>query len=211
MFDVRFTSLPTWTRKPAAEGRAAAFKTPYTQTLENLEREIRKLDGRDVRIEAGFLPHQIRVDGWPRGGAEPAHAGVVLYFTTGKDEALCFPCATYSKMHHNVHAIALTLECLRSVDRYGVTLAHEQYRGFLALPAPADTGLTVEMAAFVFASFAAVPKDDVLGNTAAFKGAYRQTAARLHPDRGGSMKDWQEFQDAAVILEKHHAGAEGYR
>jgi hypothetical protein len=140
----------------------------------------------------------------------PKHPGVVLYFET-KDGALTFPAATYERMQDNLHAIALTLECLRAVDRYGVTLAHEQYRGFLALPAPADTGLTVDQAALVISSLAAVPKDDVLESASAYKAAYRQTAAKLHPDRGGSIKDWQEFQDAAVILEKHHAGAEGYR
>jgi hypothetical protein len=37
--------------------------------------------------------------------------------------------ATGSKVSHS--------QIVRAVDRYGATLAHEQYRGFLALPAPA--------------------------------------------------------------------------
>lgn len=205
MLDARFKALPKWDRTPAIEARQAHFKTPYNKTLDKLEYEIEKLDGREIRIEAGYRIDQIRNDGWPRGGVTPAHPGVVLYFES-RDGALCFPCGTYSRMEDNLHAIALTLENLRAVDRYGVTLRHQQYIGFAALPAPQTSG-TLEQAAALLAEIAGVPARDMIQSREAYRGAYRVVAARLHPDSGGDRNVWQTFQNAAVLLEEHHAAA----
>lgn len=208
MLNAHFTPLPKWDRLPALERRKSSFKQTYLQTLDLLEYEIGRLQGREIRIEAGFTLAQLRNDGWPRNGERPAHPGVVLYFETA-DGALAFPAAAYAGMQANMHAIALTLECLRAVDRYGVTLAHEQYRGFLALPAPVTYG-TVDQAAIMLASIAAVPKDYILDSAEAFRNAYRIAAAQLHPDAGGDRNAWEAFQNAAVLLEKHHAGVAGH-
>jgi hypothetical protein len=43
---------------------------------------------------------------------------------------------------HNVRAIALGLEALRKVDRYGITRRGEQYAGWKALPAGIGIGAT---------------------------------------------------------------------
>jgi hypothetical protein len=208
MLNAHFTPLPKWDRLPALQRRKSFFKQTYMQTLDLLEYEIGKVQGRDIRIEAGFTLAQLRNDGWPRTGERPAHPGVVVYFEND-DGALAFPAATFAGMHANLHAIALTLECLRAVDRYGVTLAHEQYRGFLALPAPATRG-TVEQAAILLASYGAVPKDFLLDDAELYKLTYRKIAAVLHPDAGGDRDAWEAFQNAAVLLEKHHAGAAGH-
>ena len=42
--------------------------------------------------------------------------------------------------HANVRAIALGLEALRKVDRYGIAGSGEQYRGWTALPAAFAAG-----------------------------------------------------------------------
>lgn len=107
-------------------------------------------------------------------------------------------------MEDNLHAIALTLENLRAVDRYGVTLRHQQYLGFAALPAPQTSG-TVDQAAELFAQIAGVPAGDVIKSLEAYRGAYRLAAAKLHPDLGGDRNAWEAFQNASVLLEAHHA------
>lgn len=207
MLDARFKPLAKWIRTPELGYKSAQFKTAYNRTLDKLEYEILKLDGCDVVIEAGYTLPQIRNDGWPRGGTAPSHPGVVLYFkaTAG---ALCFPCGTYSRMEDNLHAIALTLESLRAIDRYGVTLQHQQYIGFATLPAPETRG-TVDQAAELFASLAGRGTQEILQEREAFRRAYRVVAARLHPDTGGDRGAWEAFQNAAVLLEEHHKGAAG--
>ncbi len=46
-----------------------------------------------------------------------------------------FPCDRFKHWDDNLRAISLTLERMRAVDRYGVTLNKQQYAGFKALPA----------------------------------------------------------------------------
>lgn len=202
MIDARFCALLKWDRQPALENRRSTFKTAYNKTLDKLEREITHLEGRDIRIEAGFALHQIRNDGWPRGGAAPAHPGVVLYFTS-KDGPLCFPCGTFGTMGANLQAIALTLEALRAIDRYGATVGHEQYRGFTALP-PAPKPMSVEGAAEFIAMNSSVSRGVVIEQADGYRLAYRQAATRLHPDVTGSNEAFYRLGKAKEVLDKHH-------
>ena len=210
MIDARFRSLPKWNRKPDLKYRRAQFKTPYNKTLDALERELRHLKARNIVIEAGYRIDQIRNDGWPRGGMAPSHPGAVLYFS-GADGDLCFPCGTYSRIEHNIHAIALTLENLRAVDRYGVTLAHQQYLGFAALP-PAPQQMTVEdAAAFIAANSSFTPGGVIIENRETYRLAYRQAATRLHPDVTGNNDGFYKLGQAKERLDAHHrlAGPHG--
>jgi len=77
-----------------------------------------------------------------------------------------------------------------------------------ALPAPA-TKETIERAAELLASFAATTVAAVLEDREGFRQAYRIIESRLHP---GSDRDaWEAFQNAAVLLERHHVAQERRR
>lgn len=202
MIDASFKPLPKWDRKPDPQWKNASFKTPYNKTLDKLEYEIGHLRGHDIRIDAGYSREQIRNDGWPRGGTRPAHPGVVLYFES-PDGPLCFPCATYNTMEANLHAIALTLENLRAIDRYGVTLGHEQYRGFLAL-APAPESMTVEGAAMFIQLHSSFTHGPIVESASSYRHAYKQAASRLHPDVTGNNEGFYKLGQAKAVLDKHH-------
>jgi len=135
MIDARFRPLPKWPEPRPLQMRTSQFKSTYAKTLNVLEYELGKLDARNIVIEAGFALADIRNDGWPRGKVRPTHPGIILYFD-GADGTMRFPCGTYSDFDSNMHAIALTLANLRAIDRYGVTMGHEQYQGFKQLAAP---------------------------------------------------------------------------
>jgi len=178
---------------------------PYNRTLDLLEYELRQLKARDVRIEAGYNLASLRNDGWPRGGTRPSHPGVVLYFT-GVDGDMCFPAGAYSRMEDNLHGIALTLECLRAVDRYGVTMAHEQYRGFLALPPArsASEAWTIDSAVAWLALRTGRTESSLLENRATYREAYRAAAARMHPDNpAGSVDQFAVLQAVSGLLDEH--------
>jgi hypothetical protein len=203
MLQVRFLPLPKWNRLPKLQGLRSQFKTSYDKTLDKLEYEIGRVDGHDVRIEAGYAPHQIRNDGWPQSKATLAHPACVLYFDCASGP-LSFPCATYSALAANLHAIALTLECLRAVDRYGVTQSHQQYVGFAALP-PVARELNVEEAAAFIGNIAGARADLILRSSESYRVAYRHAASKLHPDQNtDGMEDFLKLGQARQLLDAHH-------
>jgi hypothetical protein len=179
---------------------------PFNHTLDHLEHELAALKAADVLIEAGFGLSQIRNDGWPRGGQEPNHAGVVLYFKRGAD-TLRFACGTYRTWRQNLHAIYLTLEALRAIDRYGATSGHEQYIGFKQLPAAPESAWSVDSAARWLAARTPWAKNVavIIDDYDTYRMAYRESAAALHPDRGGSSELFQALGEVARVLDKHHA------
>lgn len=207
MLEARFRPLAKWPGKLGM--RNGQFRTTYIATLDKLEYELSRIKARDITIEAGFAASQLRNDGWPRGGdVRPSHPGVILYCTT-PDGPLRFACGTFLSHHQNLHAIALTLEALRAVDRYGATQAHEQYKGFAALPpaatAAATKGWTLEDAAVWLASRTpwALNGAELLGNYESYRRAYREAAAQLHPDRAGSADGFHALQVVAELMEEH--------
>lgn len=136
--DIRFRPLPVWPHPPTpAEKRRSqsVFSATWSATLDLLERELRHLDADDVIVGAGLAERDIRLDGWPRADARwPSHPGVELSFSRGRGgERLVYATDVCAVWQHNVRSIALGLEALRAVDRYGITRRGEQYAGFRAI------------------------------------------------------------------------------
>ncbi len=159
------------------------FQATYGRTLEDLERELGHLDAVDITIQAGFPTSKIRNDGWPYSSARPDHPGVVLQFRQGKD-ILTFRSLKYGTFEENLRAIALTMDALRRVDRYGV-VEGEQYQGFKRLEAgdPKDAAVEFIKAA---SGLKAGSMDE----------HYKAAARKLHPDLGGSHDEFVRLQSA---------------
>lgn len=213
MLDVRFRPLDKWPENTPLGKRHAHFKTPFNRTLDMIEYELRKLGATEILIEAGFTLPDLRNDGWPRGGAEPSHPGVILYFKS-KEGPMRFPCGTYSTWRDNLHALALTLENLRAIDRYGVTLGHQQYLGFRALPPATTKFATLEDAAqFLEIQCGGLATlSPILDSPDSYRSAYREAARRLHPDNAsGNQHLWNLLTEAKTLLDQHHGVGGGAR
>lgn len=203
MIDLRFRPLEKTDWIGELAGQRSAFKMKFAATLDLLEFELRKLQAGNIIVEAGFTLQGLRNDGWPHSGAHPAHPGIVLYFDS-PEGPLRFPCGTYKSWQANLHAIALTLENLRAIDRYGVTLMHQQYAGFKMLTAP-DTRTLARQAATVLASLAVRPVDYIMEDAECFRLAYRAAVQQCHPDTStGREEDWRQLQDAKRVLEAYY-------
>lgn len=208
MLDARVRPMTKWKEPTPLEFRNSQFRASYTKTLDALEYELDKLEAYDIFIEAGYSLQQLRNDGWPRGGQKPSHPGVVLYFKS-KDGPLRFPCGTYNTFESNLHAIALTLGNLRAIDRYGVTLGHQQYLGFKALPPAQSEGWTVEDAAnwlLTRGGYTVSERSvkDLLDISDVYRSVYKKVAMELHPDRGGNLEHFHVLQTVARLLDEHH-------
>lgn len=185
-------SIRSWPGEltPPSQRRQPNFKASLTQTVKTLSTEIRNLcDTRAQRESAELLiaipAEGFRLDGKPRANAYPEHPGVIFSLDS-KHGRLSYPCDTFTTWQANLRAIALALEALRLVDRYGVTKRGEQYRGFLAL----ESGVAGQ------APFRTV--DEVAGFLSTIAGSgegqswgvwLREAKRRSHPDAIGGDAD----------------------
>jgi len=208
MIDARFVPLDRWPMEPTKSKRPDPFRTTYLQTLDLLESELRHLRANEVLIQAFFTREQLRNDGWPKTTAAPREAGVILSFKS-RGKPLSFPCDRYQTFDGNMRALALSLQALRAVDRYGVTKHAEQYQGWTQIDAaPLEGFRSKEDAASFIASQMgyADPREGIrwiLSHPDNLREAYRNAARTLHPDNnGGSDELFKKLQQAKAILER---------
>lgn len=192
----------TWPGKPTPSyaRKRDTFKAGWSQTINLLERELRNLNAKQIVLEMNVRERDIRNDGMIRADARPSLPGVILRFT-GKHGPMTMPCDRFTDWQANVRAIALSLEALRKVDRYGVTQTGEQYRGWKALTEVVDD---VDAAAQFLGKLAMVLPIVVKNDAAAFQIAYRSASKAAHPDTGGSHEQFVALQKHGDVLRRHH-------
>lgn len=99
-------------------------------------------------------------------------SGVAVYFQNGK-KPMCVACDKWDRVGCNLHAIAKTLDALRSFDRWGVTTGEQLLSHFTALPAPGDV-----QARTCWTVLEIAPTQ----SRAAIDAAWRARAKVCHPD-----------------------------
>lgn len=188
---------------PVALRVASPFRANLTSTLKVLEREIYHLaetraQQQSAELLVAILPGGFRKDGRPRADARTEHSGVVFSMDT-RHGYLSYPSDRYLTWEDNLRAIALSLEALRKVDRYGVTAHGEQYRGFLALEASGTTSVDealVTIGAVLGGRIEPAVDADELRRWV------RRAKAKAHPDTGGDTFTWSALMDAENVLRK---------
>ena len=196
-------SGPLYTIRPLSdrtrfkgERRSSPFTANWRTTRNLLAKELEALDARDVVLEIDVTEAQIRQDGELYARATAASPAVSLHFES-KHGPLSYATDKFPSWQDNVRAIALGLEALRRVDRYGISDSGEQYRGWKALPAGNGAGpshLTADAARRVLieVSGAGTGSSEVL---------WSRARARAHPDRNdGDRAAWDRVEEAARVL-----------
>lgn len=211
MLNAIFRPLKQWPGTPTASDRRrgnAFGHASYIGTLDLLERELQHLKAQNIVIQAYFQDYQIRNDGLPKEAAAPSAPGVIVSFNNRAGDTFSYPCDVFLFWQHNLRAIALSLESLRRVDRFGVTKRGEQYSGFKQLPAgapPPRARMTPEAAAALIAN--AVPfvqQEGLLQERRLFDAALALAKSALHPDAGGSHEEFVLLGEAAEVLTEYH-------
>ena len=190
------------------EHRRAQFKTGWVATLNMLRYELAQLGAEGVELFVDVLPTEIRRDGWPRANALPHSPAVILRVARSDDsDGLQFWTDRFDHWRDNVRAIALGLEALRKMRRYGLGEGGEQYHGFKELPETASAstdGLPVDVhdARSILASFTTFAAIELRDREKA-KSAYREAARKTHPDVASGTEHaefWPHVQAAGRIL-----------
>jgi len=178
-----FRPYTTWPHGDTKGRRSRySFKASWSSTMDLLERELRLLGARDLVIGAALREEDIRIDGLPRANARvPWHPGVEISFDVPAFhgpgwQRLVYATDAYESWEHNVRAIALGLEALRAVDRYGITRRGEQYAGFRQIEA---------------ASAVLEPSRERGRALIDEYGDVRKALIATHPDNGGDPVDFQ--------------------
>ncbi|SRR6266481_774472 len=206
MLNARFRPLDHWPGERTRYSHPSQFRSTYPQTLDLLEAELAHISARagSVVIQVDDLTlADIRNDGWPRVGWNPARGrrqGVVVLFESPKG-AMSFPCDHFDDWKDNLRAIAKSLEALRMVDRYGVTRGNEQYRGWTQIGS--GNGKMDRASALKFiASLVGADADTLDRNWKTVGEAMLKRAKKLqHPDApGGSHETFVAIGQAEEVL-----------
>jgi hypothetical protein len=219
MLDYRIEPLgdywPAGQPKTAYNGRqsAALFKSTFADTLDKLEYELSRLDAVDVvmrlAVENADLTNRGRLKNTDKQLGFP---GVVLNYLArqwrgGQRIETPYELAndTYVTWKANLRGIALTLEALRGIDRWGAARRGQQYTGFSALPPgdgappPAEVWTTQRAASFL-AEHSGFSVSAILADAEVRTEAHRRAVRRLHPDRGGDHEDMLRLTRAVETL-----------
>ncbi len=200
--------LGPWT-EPVTEARrsSAVFRADWQSTLDKLGYETGLLGAELVVVQVDAKDDDLRRDGMLRARARVGFPGVRVSFTS-RHGPLMYATDAYEDTYTgdmpgwqaNVRAIALALEALRAVDRYGVSRRGEQYTGWRAIETGGQPTMSRQEAAELIARLAGGDwtAEQVLRDGAAQ--AYRAAARTHHPDAGGNHDVMARLSLAREIL-----------
>lgn len=200
---------PSW--RPANAGRPSSqFTATYEKTLGLLDRELDHLGAVDAFLQVITDGRSLRLDGQLRADAKVDHPGVILTIDTKKRGTLVFSTDRFEdrpwheSWKANLRAIALGLEALRTVERYGIADTGQQYAGYRELGAgPAlEEVMTPEQAARLLAEYGLEELDawpDVLEDPQV---AFRLAVKKHHPDVGGDAAFFRRLGNAREVIER---------
>ena len=213
---VKVRPVSSWpgARTAPADRTTSRFTGSWSSTVTRLATELEALDATRVVLEVYVREQDLRLDGLPRANAKIDDPGVVLSFDS-KHGPLRYACDTFERprwgdgamqddWQHNVRAIALGLEALRKVERYGITRRGEQYAGWKALPAPISDGsthMTHGDAVALIENLSGI--DGIDHDPVARKNAIRRARAEAHPDRNdGQRVVWDLIETAVKVIDR---------
>ena len=216
MLNIQIRPITKWPGKENLGPTNSPFRSTYKQTLSMLEDELYKCQARfaSLVIEMWIDAKNIRVDGNLRKDARPFKPGIILRFVRetnvrrnpadpGKwicdPQNVSYPCDAFVTWEENLRAIALSMNSLRRVERYGV-FKYDEIISRLALPSAEGKVSTRESAAAFMAQHSGVAMKEILFSDTARSTAYRKAAHALHPDRGGDPEEFVKLAEANKVL-----------
>lgn len=194
---------------------SSPFTAEYRQTLGLLGRELNHLGTREATLQVDATERDCRLDGRLRSDAKVNHPGVILTIETRAHGAQVYATDRFAGSYAtpgwklNLRAIALGLEALRKVERYGIAERGQQYAGYreIGTGIALGAGMTLEDAARLLstATMDTVGEavEDILRRPSSARGLWREAAKTQHPDVGGDPELFRQLTAARDLLEAH--------
>jgi hypothetical protein len=214
-----YRTIPQWS-DPETPSRLShyQFKASASATRSKLLHEADMIRASDTVVEVVGSNELFYVDGTGIRSDRAhlvKHPGVVVCLIGTRHGDLRYASDAFDRWEANLRAVALGLEALRRVERYGIASRGEQYRGWRALPPGTPMGagerppITLDYAAAILAGATngLISAPMVLADPEDARTAYRLAAKQYHPDAaGGSVEMWARVDEAWQLLERHHEG-----
>jgi hypothetical protein len=133
--NLRLRPITTWPGERSRSRTYSPFQSNLSSTLGLLDRELRALRATDVWLEVAMTEGDFRQDGRPRPTPGPSHPASSSRSLADARQGAALRHRPVLEWQDNLRAIALGLEALRKVERYGIANRGEQYAGWAAAPA----------------------------------------------------------------------------
>ena len=166
-----------WKRTPFPQpARFGKWNRPTTiaSARDSVMHELKLLQATDVIVSSNLA---LKRNGEIAGGQmQPADKGVSVWFKWKGQKVMASD--KWARVEHNLHAIALSIQALRGLARWGSSdILERSFTGYAALPA--STGK----------AWWDVLKLPINADEGQIRVAYQALAMEAHPDRGGSHDD----------------------
>jgi len=177
----------------------AFFKLTPGAALDALRDELGRMRATDCCIQIAVRDRDISRFGELRADARPSHPGVVVFATHPRQGDLRFACDTYNRWWVNVRAVAMTLEALRGIARWGAVRDEQQFAGFRALPGATALTMGVAAATQILATESGLPLPNPV-SAEWIREAGRRARAATHPDIAKDRPRWDAVESALRVL-----------
>lgn len=209
---IKITQWRQWQGEETKARSSARFKVSLDATVKKLEYELERIEATDIEVAVGLEGRfSLKGNGWPFAGST-GHPGVVLTYAHPKFGVMRIATDEFWDWTDNLRGIAMTLEALRMMDRYGTTGNGRQYEGFRAIPASTGNTMTAGEAAVLIKEASKVKYDAerILDVRELAEIAVRAAIFNSHPDRNPGKPDATEYfhtvERARQALSAHHGG-----
>lgn len=167
------------------------FKMTFAAARDRLLDELRKMGARYVVISTDV---PLRRDGLPYADGDPKDPGVAVYFDLDGEQHV-LACDRWDRVRMNTQALALTVDALRGLERWGSTdIMRRAFSAFEMLAAPIVTPRSWREVLDI--------RDWQTANMATVRESYRQLAKLCHPDVGGDHAAMAELNAAMDAAER---------
>lgn len=175
-----------WARtKPGLRAGNHSWKKTFAQYHAELLAELRRMGAKGIVVSTNV---PLRKDGLPyldyRRVDDP---GAAVYFRRGaEDKPYCLACDKFRDVHLNIHAIGLTIEALRTIERNGATdMLERAFEGFKQLAEKASDPWREVLDL--------THRDPAQLTVAELDQAFKKLARKHHPDLGGDPARFQQI------------------